>query len=58
MGQALWLAMQFCMAAPIDGIVMAGPCTKQQVAAAYEAATAAVPAEVWAAFKAAFGVGV
>ena len=52
------LAMQFCMAAQIDGIVMAGPCTKQQVAEAYEAATAAVPAEVWAAFKAAFGVGV
>jgi len=52
------LAMQFCLAAPIDGIVMAGPCTRQQVDEAYEAATADVPAEVWAAFEEEFGVGV
>ena len=51
------LAMQFCLAAPIDGIVMPGPCNKQQVEEAYEATTTVVPAEVWAAFKAEFGVG-
>ncbi len=51
------LAMQFCMAAPMDGIVMPGPYNKQKVEEAYEAATTEVPAEVWAAFKAEFGVG-
>ena len=51
------LAMQFCMAAPIDGIVMSGPANRQQVDEAYEAATATVPEEVWGAFNAEFGVG-
>ena len=51
------LAMQFCLATPIDGIVMAGPANKQQVDDAYEAALAEVPADVWRAFKAEFGVG-
>ena len=52
------LAMQFCMAAPIDGIVMAGPCNASEVDDAYDAATAQVPDEVWAEFKADFGVGI
>ena len=51
------LAMQFCLAAPINGIVMPGPANKQQVEEAYEAATVDVPSDVWADFKAAFGVG-
>ncbi|MDA0748072.1 MAG: aldo/keto reductase [bacterium] len=51
------LAMQFCLAAPIEGIVMAGPSNKQQVEEAVEAATTIVPPEVWRAFKAEFGVG-
>lgn len=51
------LAMQFCLAAPIDGIAMAGPCNRAQVEAAHEAATTAVPPEVWGAFRAEFGVG-
>ena len=50
------LAMQFCLAAPIDGIVMAGPANKQQVQEAYEAATAEVPSDVWDDFRAEFGV--
>ena len=50
------LAMQFCLAAPIDGIVMAGPANRQQVEEAYEAATAEVPEDVWHAFEAEFGV--
>jgi len=52
------LAMQFCLAAPIDGIVMAGPSNASEVDDAYEAATADVPPEVWRDFKAEFGVGI
>ena len=52
------LALQFCLAAAIEGIVMSGPCTRQQVEEVYEAATAQVPAEVWRDFKAEFSVGV
>lgn len=51
------LAMQFCLAAPIDGILLAGPCNRREVEEAYEAATTEVPPEVWTAFKAEFGVG-
>lgn len=51
------LAMQFCLAAPIAGIAMAGPANRAQVEAAHEAATTAVPQEVWAAFRVEFGVG-
>lgn len=51
------LAMQFGLAAPVDGIVMPGPADRQQVEEAYEAATAEVPAEVWGEFRATFGVG-
>jgi aryl-alcohol dehydrogenase-like predicted oxidoreductase len=51
------LAVQFCLAAPIDGIVMAGPSNKKEVEEAYESATAQVPVETWRAFKAEFGVG-
>ena len=50
------LAMQFCLAAPIDGIVMAGPCNRQQVEEAYEAATAQVDPEIWADFRAEFDI--
>lgn len=51
------LAMQFCLAAPIDGIVMAGPSNAAEVDDAYEAATAEVSDEIWRDFKAEFGVG-
>ena len=50
------LAMQFCLAAPVDGIVMVGPANKTQVEEAYEAATVDVPLEIWRAFEAEFGV--
>ena len=50
------LAVQFCLAAPIDGIVMFGPANKQQVEEGYEAATAEIPPEVWHDFEAEFGV--
>jgi len=50
------LAIQFAMAAPIDGIVMPGPGSKEHVEEVYRYATTEVDPEVWAAFKAAFGV--
>ena len=51
------LAMQFCMAAPVESMVMPGPYNKEKVDEAYAAATTTVPPEVWADFKAEFGVG-
>ena len=50
------LAMQFCLDAPVDGIVMSGPANRQQLAEAYEAASQEVPADVWEEFGAEFGV--
>jgi len=50
--------MQFGLAAPVDGIVMAGPTNKQQVEDAYEAATADIDPQIWSAFEAEFGVGI
>ena len=51
------LAMQFCLAAPVDGVVMFGPANTQQVEEGYEAATADIPPEIWRDFEAEFGVG-
>ena len=50
------LATQFCLAAPIEGIVMAGPCNRLEVDEVYQAVTAEVPQEIWTAFEATFGV--
>ena len=50
------LAMHFCLAAPMEGIVMVGPCNKREVEEACEAAASAVAPEIWAAFEAEFGV--
>lgn len=50
------LAVQFCLAAPVDGIVMFGPADKREVEEGYEAATADVPPEIWHDFEAEFGV--
>jgi aryl-alcohol dehydrogenase-like predicted oxidoreductase len=52
------LAMQFCLDALIDGIVMSGPADRSQLEEAYAAATQKVPADIWAEFEAEFGVGV
>ena len=51
------LAIQFCLAAPIDGIVMPGPGTKKHVEEVYQSAIADIPPEIWQDFKAEFGVG-
>ena len=50
------LAMQFCLAAPIEGVVMFGPADKVQVEDGYEAATADIPMDVWESFEAEFGI--
>ena len=50
------LAIQFCLAAPIDGVVMFGPADKAQVEDGYEAATADIPEDIWEAFEAEFGI--
>ena len=50
------LAIQFCLAAPIDGVVMFGPADKTQVEEGYEAATADIPEQLWEAFEAEFGI--
>ena len=51
------LAMQFCLHADFDGLVMPGPYNRRQVDEAYEAATVQIDPEVWRAFRAEFGVG-
>ena len=52
------LAMQFCLDAPIDGIVMSGPADRHQLQDAYDAATQEIPADIWTDFEEQFGIGV
>jgi len=51
------LALHFALAAPIDGLVIVGPGTPEHVADVCREAHTPVPAEVWTAFREAFGVG-
>ena len=50
------MAVQFCLAAPINGIVLAGPANRQQVEEVYHAATEDLDPELWRDFKAEFGI--
>ena len=50
------LAMQFCLAAPIDGVVMFGPADKAQVEDGYEAATTDISEDIWETFEVEFGI--
>ncbi len=50
------LAMQFRLAAAIDGIVMAGPADRQPVEDAFEAATKPIDPATWTAFETEFGL--
>ena len=52
------LAMQFCLDAPIDGIVLSGPADRHQLQDAYDAATQEIPADIWTDFEEKFGIGV
>jgi aryl-alcohol dehydrogenase-like predicted oxidoreductase len=50
------LAIQFCLAAPVDSVVMFGPASIQHVHDAYEAATDTIPPELWEKLDQAFGI--
>ncbi len=50
------LAIQFCLAAPVDSVVMFGPASIQHVHDAYEAATDTIPPELWENLDQAFGI--
>ena len=50
------LALQFCLAAQIDGVVMFGPADKAQVEDGYAAATADISEEIWQEFETEFGI--
>lgn len=50
------IALQFCLAAPIDGVVMFGPADIAQVEDGFEAATAEIPEEIWQEFETEFGI--
>jgi aryl-alcohol dehydrogenase-like predicted oxidoreductase len=50
------LAIQFCMALEIDGVVMPGPGTKEHVEQVYRFATTEIDPEIWRQFEAEFGI--
>ncbi len=50
------LAIQFCLAAPVDSLVMFGPSNIQQVRDAYKAATDTIPSDLWEKFDQDFGI--
>ena len=50
------LAIQFCLAAPVDSIVLPGPSSLQEVEDAIESATADIDSSIWEEFEAEFGV--
>jgi aryl-alcohol dehydrogenase-like predicted oxidoreductase len=50
------LAMQFCIQADINGIVMYGPSNAQEVEEGYRDAVTPVPEELWVEFHAQFGI--
>ena len=50
------LALQFCLRAPINPIVLCGPANPQQVEENWASAQADIPADLWADFKTEFGV--
>ena len=51
------LSIQFCLAAPIGGMIMPGPGTKQHVEDCFRLATTEVDPDIWRTFRAQFGVG-
>ena len=52
------LAIQYCLAAPVDGFVLPGQASVDEVKTSYEAGTAIVAGEVWAEFGEEFGIDV
>ena len=52
------LAVQFCLAAPVEGFVLPGQASADEVRTSYEAAVTPVAAQVWRDFGAEFSVDV
>ena len=52
------LALQFCLALSMDGIILAGPGTLKHVEETYASATVDIPSQIWSDFRAEFGVGI
>jgi aryl-alcohol dehydrogenase-like predicted oxidoreductase len=52
------LAIQFCLAAPVDGFVLPGQASADEVRTSHEAGMAVVLADVWREFGAEFGLDV
>ena len=52
------LAIQFCLALPMNGIILAGPGTMKHVEETYASAIVDIPPQVWEGFRAEFGVGI
>ena len=50
------LALQFCLSVPIDGCVMTGPATAEEVDQAIDLALEPIEESVWAEFEQAFGL--
>jgi len=52
------LAIQYCMAAPVDGFVLPGQASVDEVRTSFEAGTVIVSGEVWGEFGEEFGIDV
>ncbi len=52
----LHLALQFCLMAPIDGLVLTGPANQLEIEQTFEAATTAIDPDIWRRFKADFNI--
>lgn len=50
------LALQFCLALPIDGCVLVGPATAQEVDEAIDSATMPIDEATWTDFETTFGI--
>jgi len=52
------LAIQYCMAAPVDGFVLPGQASVDEVRTSFEAGTVIVSGEIWGEFGEEFGIDV
>mgnify|MGYP006417314199 FL=1 len=50
------LAIQYCLSAPVDGMVLPGQASREEVEGTWEAATAQIPDAIWQEFGETFGV--
>jgi aryl-alcohol dehydrogenase-like predicted oxidoreductase len=50
------LAIQFCLGAPVDSVVLPGPASQQEVEDGVESATSDIPNGIWEDFEAEFNI--